>query len=190
MLAKQIGNVTVHFEPLIVVLITALVLYCGIALLLKYRGKKITKSFESGNYDSILIEGEKLLKIYQRYAKRYTHKNTLAWIEYLNFVMAVSHFSKKNYESFFNHINALTQNNNIKQFWLSLYYLQINDLDNANVHYAKIMEGDDTLSNRTYLESMILYVQGDYDLAKRKMLDIYDDLKHPILKQIADEVLK
>jgi hypothetical protein len=33
-------------------------------------------------------------------------------------------------------------------------------------------------------------MQDQYDLAKTKMMRIYTDLKHPVLKQIADEVLK
>ena len=190
MLAKQIGNVTIHFEPLITVLIVTVIVYGIIALLLTYRGKKITKSFESGDYDNVLVDGDKLLKTYQRYAKRYKHKNTLAWIEYLNFAIAVSHFSQKNYELFFNYINALKKNDNVKEFWLSLYYLQQNDLENAKLCYSKIDDSDDTRFNRTYLEGMMLYIQSDYDSAKSKMSEIYTDIRYPILRQMADDILK
>lgn len=190
MFTKQFGNVIVHFEPLIIVIVATLIACLIIALLVMYRGKKVNESFQSGNYDSVLINGEKLLKTYQGYAKRYKHKNTLSWIESLHFVLAVSYFSVKNYEQFLYHINSLNQNLDIKEFWLSLYYLRQNDLDSFQSHYANIKVSDETVINRTYLESIKLYMQDKYDLAKTQIIGIYADLKHPILKQIADEVLK
>ncbi len=190
MFTKQFGNVIVHFEPLIIVIVATLIACLIIALLVMYRGKKVNESFQSGNYDSVLINGEKLLKTYQGYAKRYKHKNTLSWIESLHFMLAVSYFSVKNYEQFLYHINSLNQNLDIKEFWLSLYYLRQNDLDSFQSHYANIKVSDETVINRTYLESIKLYMQDKYDLAKTQIIGIYADLKHPILKQIADEVLK
>ena len=190
MFTKQFGNVIVHFEPLIIVIVATLIACLIIALLVMYRGKKVNESFQSGNYDSVLINGEKLLKTYQGYAKRYKHKNTLSWIESLHFMLAVSYFSVKNYEQFLYHINSLNQNLDIKAFWLSLYYLRQNDLDSFQSHYANIKVSDETVINRTYLESIKLYMQDKYDLAKTQIIGIYADLKHPILKQIADEVLK
>lgn len=190
MFTKQFGNVIVHFQPLIIVIVATLIACLIIALLVMYRGKKVNESFQSGNYDSVLIDGEKLLKTYQGYAKRYKHKNTLLWIEYLHFVLAVSYFSVKNYEQFLYHINSFNQNLDIKEFWLSLYYLRQNDLDSFQSHYANIKVSDETVINRTYLESIKLYMQDKYDLAKTQIIGIYADLKHPILKQIADEVLK
>ena len=104
--------------------------------------------------------------------------------------MAVAHFSKKNYEQFLYHINDLKQHDDIKEFWVSLYYLRQDDFDNFQVHYANIKVSEETLINRTFLESVRLYTQGECDLAGTKMLELYKDLKQPILKQIADEVLK
>ena len=190
MFTKQIGNVTVHFEPLIIVIVIALIAYLIIALLLMHRGKKVTKAFESGLYDAVLIDGEKLLKTYQRYAKRYKHRNTLSWIEYLHFAMAVSHFSVQNYEQFLYHINAFNQNCDIKEFWLSLYYFRQKDFDSFQSHFGNIKVSYDTLQNRTYLESIKLYMQGEYDIAISKMNGIYENLNLPVLKQIADEVIK
>lgn len=190
MFTKQFGNVIVHFEPLIIVIVATLIACLIIALLVMYRGKKVNESFQSGNYDSVLINGEKLLKTYQGYAKTYKHKNTLSWIESLHFMLAISYFSVKNYEQFLYHINSLNQNLDIKAFWLSLYYLRQNDLDSFQSHYANIKVSDETVINRTYLESIKLYMQDKYDLAKTQIIGIYADLKHPILKQIADEVLK
>ena len=192
MFTRQIGNVIVHFEPLIIVVVAILIVYFVLALLLRYRGKKITESFQDGNYEVVLKEGIKLLKTYQRYAKRYKRKprNIMAWIEYLNFALAVSNFSVKNYDQFLYHISALTQNQDIKEFWLSLYCLRQDDIDGFQSHYENIKVTEETLINRTYLESIKLYTQAEYDLAKTKMSEIYSDLKHPILMKIADKILK
>ena len=190
MLSKQFGNVVIHFEPLIIVIVATLIAYLIIALLLVYRGEKVTKSFQSGNYNNVLIDGEKLLKTYQRYAKRYKGRNTLKWIEYLHFALAVSHFSLKNYQQFLYHINSFNQNCDIKEFWLSLYYVRQDDLDSFLSHYENIKVSEETLINRTYLESIQLHMQNEYDLAKTKMNGIYSDLRYPVLKQIADEIFK
>lgn len=192
MFTRQIGNVIVHFEPLIIVVVAILIVYFVVALLLRYRGKKITESFQTGNYEVVLKEGEKLLKTYQRYANRYRvkPKNVMAWIEYLHFAIAVSSFSMKHYDMFLEHINDLTQSQDIKEFWLSLYCLRQDDIDGFQSHYDNIKVTEETLMNRTYLESIKLYTQAEYDLAKTKMGEIYSDLKHPILMKIADKILK
>ena len=114
----------------------------------------------------------------------------MAWIEYLNFALAVSNFSVKNYEQFLYHISALTQNQDIKEFWLSLYCLRQDDIDGFQSHYENIKVTEETLISRTYLESIKLYTQAEYNLAKTKMSEIYSDLKHPILTKIADKILK
>lgn len=190
MFTKEFENVTVHFGPIIVIIVATFIVYSIAALFLRYRGKKVIKAFVSGNYDVVLIDGKKLLKTYQGYAKRYKHRNTLSWIEYLNFALAVAHFSMKNDEQFLKHINDFTQNYDIKEFWLALYYLQKEDFENAEEHYAKISITEEPSTNITYLDSIKLYKQGEYDSAKAKMTEIYGNLKHVVLKQIADEVLK
>ena len=74
MFTTQIGNVTVHFELLIIVFIITMIVYFMLALSLIIRGMKIRKSFEVGAYDKVLKDGEKLLKTYQKFAKRYKHE--------------------------------------------------------------------------------------------------------------------
>ena len=45
MFTKQIGNVIVHFEPLVIFLVVIMVVFVFIALSLSVRGKKDKKSF-------------------------------------------------------------------------------------------------------------------------------------------------
>ena len=138
MFTKQIGNVIVDFGPLITVLVIVIIICLLIALPLIIQGRKIKKYFDTGKYNKVLINGEKLLKIYQRFAKRSKHKITIAWIDYLHFSLAVSNFSAMNWDCFLNHINSLSQYSDVKNFWLSLYYICNDDLDEAIIYYDKI----------------------------------------------------
>ena len=70
MFTKQIGNVTVHFEPLVIFLVVIMVVFVFIALSLSVRGKKIKRAFELGEYDKVLKDGERLLKTYLKLCKK------------------------------------------------------------------------------------------------------------------------
>lgn len=187
MFTKQIGNVTVHFEPLIIFLVVVMIGYVLIALSLNIRGKKVKKAFESGEYNKVLEDGARLLKTYLSYAKRYKHRNTLAWIEYLHFSLSVSNFAIMNWDAFLNHINSLSQYDEVKNFWLSLYYIFQGDLNEARSYYDKISQAKENTTNISFLDCLIRFNQGEVDLAKNKMKDIYPNLKHPVLKNIADK---
>ena len=188
MFTKQIGNVTVHFEPLIIFLVVVMVVFVFIALSLSVRGKKIKRAFEFGEYDKVLKDGERLLKTYLNYAKRYKHRNTLAWIEYLHFSLAVSNLALMNWELFLNHINALSQYDDVKNFWLSLYHILQGDLDEASSYYDKIAQTEENATNISFLDCLIWFNQGEVDSAESKMKNIYPSLKHPILKNIANKL--
>lgn len=190
MFTKQISGVEFHFGPLIIYIVVILAFMVISAISFSCRRKRVAKCFDSGDYDKVLIYGNKLLKKCQKYSKRYKHKTTMAWIEYLHVVLAISYFSVKNFDEFLIHINALSQYDNVKECWLSLYYLYKNDFDNAELHYNKISESDETRINRAYIEGFKQYKQGEYDLAKETIGSIYMDIKQPVLRHIADEILK
>ena len=189
MLVKQIGNVNVHFGPLIVVIVIALVAMFIRAIFLGHKGKRVIELFKSGEYSRVIVDASQLLKVYQSYAKRAKLKNTSQWIEFLNFALAVSYFSEGNHDHFLKHIRALEQDNNVKAFWLSLFYLQQADFDNAKIYYDEIEIGEKTHVNIAFLDSYLHYKNGDFATSQEKMTAIYKSLNHPILKQIADEVL-
>ena len=68
MLSTQIGNVNVHFEPLIAVAILfgAILLFHIIrTIILEIKCNQISKDILAGNYDDIIKSGEKVLKIYK-----------------------------------------------------------------------------------------------------------------------------
>ena len=203
MFTTQIGEVTVHFDfrPLIIFLlitaiITAIVCFLILffhlirTLVLEFKFRNITKKFLIGDYNHIIASGKKLLHIYQKYNARLSTKPLLSRVEYLNFSLAVSYFATSNDDQFLLHINELSLNLDIKEFWLSLFYLNKNDFENASAHYARIVSDDRTYVQRTFLTSFEAYKQGNEEIAKTKMLEILDKLTIPVLKKIADSVIK
>ena len=190
MLSKTVGNVEFHFEPLIVILImiAVIMVFNTIrAILLRRKGKRIADNIAAGNYYEVIKDGEKLQKVYKKYNARRSTKATVQSIEYLNFALAIAYFSKSDHERFLEHINALLRND-IKEFWLALFYLQQKDADAMKAHYDKINCSESTQVYRTFLDSVSMHRQGDFAAAQEKMKEIYPQLKIFVLKQIADEV--
>lgn len=113
-----IGNTTIYFWPLIVTLVIAVIASFLFTLYLSLRVRKVRKSFEAGVYDKTIIDGEQLLKTYQKLDKRYKHryKYMVNGIENLHFVLAVSYFSAMNWECFLSHINSLSLYPDVKTF--------------------------------------------------------------------------
>ena len=193
MFTKEFEKVTVHFGPLIIwigLILMIFLIQLVRSINLESKFKKVSNSLMDGKYNDIIEVGKRLLYSYQKYNKRLSTAAIISKIEYLNFALAISHFAMNNDEEFLKHINDLTQNHDIKEFWLALYYLQKEDFENAEEHYAKISITEEPSTNITYLDSIKLYKQGECDSAKAKVTEIYGNLKHVVLKQFADEVLK
>ena len=193
MLSTQIGNVNVHFEPLIAVAILfgAILLFHIIrTIILEIKCNQISKDILAGNYDDIIKSGEKVLKIYKKNHSKLSTKVLAAKIESLNFALAVSYFAKSNDNLFLEHINDLKQNNSTKAFWLALFYLQKEDFETAKTLYDEIESCDKNHTIITFLDSYLSYKQGNLTMAREKMAEIHSTLNHVVLKQIADEILK
>lgn len=186
MLSKTVGNAEFHFEPLIVILImiaVIMVFNTVRAILLRRKGKRIADNIAAGNCDEVIKDGEKLQKVYKKYNARRSTKATVQSIEYLNFALALAYFSKSDHERFLEHINALLRND-IKEFWLALFYLQQKDADAMKA----INCSESTQVCRTFLDNVSMHRQGDSAAAQEKMKELYAQLKIFVLKQIADEV--
>ncbi len=76
-----------------------------------------------------------------------------------------------------------------KMFWLSLYYLQKSDFENAQMYYDKIENISEFHTYISFLDGIKFYKSGNVNAAKEKMNYVYTDLHQPVLKQIADEII-
>lgn len=188
-MSVKIGNVTIDFVPFIVCVAIIIIVSLVFRLYLLFHMRKVRKSFEAGAYDKAITDGERFLKTYKNIDKSYKHKYKymIDEIEYLDFALAVSNFALMNWDCFLSHINSMSQYSDIKNFWLSLYYICQDNLDEAQTYYDNIAQTEANATNLSYLDSMICYKHGDVDSAKAKMECIYSELKHPILRDLADK---
>ncbi len=184
-----IGNTTIHFAPLIVFMVVACVAFIFYISILAIRNRQLNKAFMSGKYSEAVKIGTGLFKIYSIYSKRTAPKKAKLSLENLNYILAVSYYSTSEDELFLKHINSLLQYKNTKEFWLTLYYIQHNEVEIAKEHFEAITLNTETQTNITFLESAFLNLQGDVDNAKNKMSTIYDKLNLPVLKEFANGIL-
>lgn len=192
MFTKTIGNTTIHFGPLIlfgIILGTILIIQVVRSIVLEHKFKNIVNYLQNGDYGRIVQIGESLLNEYDTHTKKIKTKALLSKIEYLNFALAVSYFALSNDEGFLSKIYMLNQSPNIKEFWLSLYFLRKDDLEEFKTHFDLISCTEETYINRTYLNAYCFYKQNQNDLACESMSVVFDSLKHPILKDIAKSIL-
>ena len=192
-LTKTFGKVTVHFEPLIAcgVLFGAILAWKTIhSVILELKSRKLAKHLSDGNYSLVICNGEKLLRAYQKYNARLSFKTLVARIEYFNFALAVAYFAVSDDNQFLNHITAMIKYSDIKEFWLCLFYLQKNEFDIAKKHYDNMAYSTDTYVNRTFLDAYYAYKKQEGETAKEKMTEVMNQLKHPILKKIAEEIVQ
>ena len=193
MFSKTVGTVTFHFEPLLIfggLILLILFAHLIRSIVTELGFWDITKKLVTGDYDGIIKSGEKLLQMYQKYNARLSTRQIISKIEYLNFSLAISYFARSDDDQFLSHINEMNSSFDIKEFWLSLFYLRKNDFETASAHYVQIASDDSTQVYKTFLSSFEAYKQGDIDTAKSKIIGVIDQLKHPILKQIADSIIK
>lgn len=192
MFTKTIGNTTIHFGPLIIfgiLLGTILLIQVVRSIVLEHKFKNIVNYLQNGDYNRIVQIGESLLNKYDTHAKKIKTKALLSRIEYLNFALAVSYFALSNDEGFLSKIYMLNQSHDIKEFWLSLYFLRKDDLEEFKTHFDQITCSEETYINRTYLNAYCFFKQNRNDLACESMSIVFDSLKHPILKDIAKSIL-
>lgn len=180
----QIGKVTIYFSPFIILLAIFVVEFIVITISINRRSKKIVKFFHAGEYDKVIKDGEKLLKYYQ---KAFRNKNTMKVIESLHWLLAISNFSMMNLDDFFVHITFASPYHQAKDFWLSLYYICQDNLEEAQKYYDHIDQTEENKVSITYLDSLICYKQGDITSATEKMREVYQKLNYPVLKRIANE---
>lgn len=192
MLSRTVGKITFHFEPLLVLgALVVIILLVQIirSVFLEIRFRKVCNDLVAGQYDDVIKNGVNLLSLYEKYNARLSTKQISSRIEYVNFSLSVSYFAKSNYACFLLHINALATNADVKEFWLALYYLKEQDFESAQEHYDLITCDKSNYVNRTFLDAYQAYIKQEMECAQKAMTKVVDQLKHPVLKQLADNIL-
>lgn len=167
-----------------------LIIYTISACSLKSQYRQTIKASTDEKYDEVIKSGEYLLKAFPKSHMQLFIRLNYYRIESLHLALAISYFVKSENDRFLEHINALKQHADDKEFWLALFWLREGDVDTANLHYRNLGgHSEKTETYRTYFESLRAYRQGDCEAAKEKMQSIYQNLHYPLLKSYADEIL-
>lgn len=198
--AKKIGVTLIYFSPLIYILTLYAGMFMIIFLLRMRRSARATKAFDKGDYKKAAAIGEKMLSY-----EEYTHSNSkrkrdASTVLDLYLSLAVIYFAENNDEKFLLRINNMDEEKykdakdfrvdiNKKMFWLSLYYLQKSDFENARIYYDKIEKVAEFHTQISFLEGFKAYKDGDIDAAKEKMNYVYTALASPVLRHKAEEIL-
>ncbi len=198
--ANRIGVTLIYFSPLIYILTLYAGMFMIILLLRMRRLARVAKAFDKGDYKKAAAIGEKMLS-YEEYAhsnsKRKRDGSTVLDL-YLS--LAVIYFAENNDEKFLLRINNMDEEKykdakdfrvdiNKKMFWLSLYYLQKSDFENARIYYDKIEKVAEFHTQISFLEGFKAYKDGDIDAAKEKMNYVYTAIASPVLRHKAEEIL-
>ena len=189
MLSVQIGKTTIHFWPLIVVVLVAVMAIIVRIVVVRKQGRDVLKLCRLGEYDKVIPKAQKLLKICEESVKIKSHNNIMVSIDTLNLILSICYLAQADNNQFLQHINAVQNRKNDKQFWISLHYLIEGQKENAQRHFELIDVCEETQSDRDFLYAIILYKNGSILESKERLRKVYPQLKYYILKDIADKIM-
>ena len=139
MLTFEIGNTTVHLAPLLIFI--AVILPVTVLLTAVVKTKQINsmkKLCQSGDYEKSIFLANKLITYYTRSYKLYRVKRTKLEIEAFHIWLAISYLGLSKYDMFWDHINKVEQQQNLKHYWIATYYVLQKDIDQVKVYKEKI----------------------------------------------------
>lgn len=132
MLSFEIRNTTVHLLPLLMAFLIAVIGGVFHARLLSKRNRDIVELCQAGKYNDSIVLAQKQLNYYKRKLKT---QNTKSVMERIYLHIAISYFGLSNDEQFIHNMTQVTDLNPEKHFWLALFYLTKDELDEFEKEY-------------------------------------------------------
>ena len=185
MLSFEIGNTTVHLAPLlifIVVILPAIVLLIAIGKTKQINSMK--KLCQSGDYEKSILLANKLIKYYTRSYKLYRVKRTKLEIEAFHVWLAISYLGLSKYDMFWDHINKVEQQQNLKYCWIATYFVLQNDIEQVKLYKEKIEPTEEMKNTLALLTGVVLCEEGKVSEGKEILSEILPNLNFELTKQI------
>ena len=185
MLSFEIGNTTVHLAPLlifIVVILPASVLLIAIGKTKQINSMK--KLCQSGDYEKSILLANKLIKYYTRSYKLYRVKRTKLEIEAFHVWLAISYLGLSKYDMFWDHINKVEQQQNLKYCWIGAYYVIQKDIEQVKIYKEKIEPTEEMKNTLALLTGVVLCEEGKVSEGKEILSEILPNLNFELTKQI------
>lgn len=198
--ASKLGSTILYLSPLIYLILMYVLMFTFMLFIKRGRVEKLSKALAAGDYKKVITIGEKQLEYEEMSYSKSKGKREPRGIIIYNLTLAIAYFAEHNDAEFIKHINNIDEEKyketkdfyrdlSTKMFWLSLYYLQKSDFENAQMYYDKIENISEFHTYISFLDGIKFYKSGNVNAAKEKMNYVYTDLHQPVLKQIADEII-
>ena len=185
MLSFQIGNTTVHLFPLLIfvlVICPVIVLFTGIVKTKQINSMK--KLCQSGDYEKSIVLANKLITYYTRSYKLYRVKRTKLEIEAFHIWLAISYLGLSKYDMFWDHINKVEQQQNLKCCWIGTYYVLQKDVEQVKLYKEKIKPTEEMKNTLALFTGVILCEEGKTSEGKEILSGILPNLNFELTKQI------
>ena len=185
MLSFEIGNTTVHLAPLLIfvfVILPAIVLLKAMVQVKQINSMK--KLCQSGDYEKSIFLAKKLITYYTRSYKLYRGKRTKLAIEAFHIWLAISYLGLSKYDMFWDHINKVEQQQNLKYSWIGTYYVLQKDVEQVKLYKEKIKPTEEMKNTLALLTGVVLCEEGKEIEGKEILSEIFPSLNFELTKQI------
>ena len=190
MLSFEIGNTTVHLSPTLIfifIILSAIVLLTAIVKTKQINSMK--KLCQSGDYEKSIFLANKLITYYTRSYKLYRVKRTKLEIEAFHIWLVISYLGLSKYDLFWDHINKVEQQQNLKYCWIATYYVLQNDIEQVKLYKEKIEPTEEMKNTLALLTGVVLCEEGKVSEGKEILSEILPNLNFKLTKQIVSSYL-
>lgn len=185
MLSFEIGNTTVHLAPLLIFIVVILPVTVLLTAIVKTKQiNSMKKLCQSGDYGKSIFLANKLITYYTRSYKLYRVKRTKLEIEAFHIWLAISYLGLSKYDMFWDHINKVEQQPNLKYCWISTYYVLQKDIQQVKLYKEKIEPTEEMKNTLALLTGVVLCEEGKVSEGKEILSEILPNLNFELTKQI------
>ncbi len=190
MLTIQVGNVNIHFLPIILYAVILFIIVAIRTIRLWKQYTQLMKDCQEARYGRTITTATKLMRYYRRCQKIFSTKKIKTSIEVLNIYLAISYWGMSDDQLFLQHMQCVGDSFAAKHFWLALYDLLNDKPEEASAHYHAMIPNEETQVSLDFLDGIMLYKQGNTEEAKNKLERLYPKLHYVLLKEIAKDFMK
>ena len=185
MLSFEIGNTTVHLAPLLIFIVVILPVTVLLTAIVKTKQiNSMKKLCQSGDYEKSIFLANKLITYYTRSYKLYRVKRTKLEIEAFHVWLAISYLGLSKYDMFWEHIEKVEQQQNLKYCWIATYYVLQNDIEQVKLYKEKIEPTEEMKNTLALLTGVVLCEEGKVSEGKEILFKILPNLNFELTKQI------
>ena len=185
MLSFEIGDTTVHLAPLLIFIVVILPVTVLLTAIVKTKQiNSMKKLCLSGDYEKSIFLANKLITYYTRSYKLYRVKRTKLEIEAFHVWLAISYLGLSKYDMFWEHINEVKQQQNLKCCWIATYYVLQNDIEQVKFYKEKIEPTEEMKNTLALLTGVVLCEEGKVSEGKEILSEILPNLNFELTKQI------